>query len=508
MPVKKILAPWEEAAQNQNEAPWETASESVTKPGIEQFTASNLVEALLPRTVQTNKTGKNESTFRNLTNTLLDIGSLPFRTGTSAIGTAAETAGWLAGGGKFKDMPIKERFIQSMGRTGGTEEQGKVENLAEDILRSPANVIPGIGGLKILSKTPTLSKIAQGAITGAESAGIHQAEKYGKGEKISVPSMIAEIATSAAIPAGSGAIKKGAGKASEKIMSVAAKVKPSLRKKEAIDFQKMFNAGIRPGVFGNSLENLHSNLTKRFNELEKNLQEVVKKGENIEMVPILLEDIPKKLSENRNLMPIRDQIDNQFKKMIANYEKDFKTTDLTSQQALQLKRIAGREGAWISSLDKAGNVRTGADPEAAAREIVYNELFKAVNEKLKSVTSKEFQEINKQFTQLIPVEKAIRDRIVTKKNLEVISLSDLLYGGMAGGLLSSGGSPVSAIQKIGEGDLGPLAAIAAGVTASKMLRSPKTASVLNRLSNQAIISEPLRRAGAQITRNILFNPER
>ena len=91
-----------------------------------------------------------------------DMGSFPYRTGSAIGETGAIATGEMLG---LRDAPqggYAQNFIESQRAIGGREGQGAVESFAEDVVRDPLNIIPGLGQVgrlgKAIYKAPIVGK--------------------------------------------------------------------------------------------------------------------------------------------------------------------------------------------------------------------------------------------------------------------------------------------------------------------------------------------------------------
>lgn len=462
--------------------------------------------ALFPRLSKVEETGKGNKPV----SAVLDVASIIPRGAVTGVGQLAEILGGSSVKGtkeslgkisskqidekgnikltpeqfKAATAPMtKETFKAAMARTGGENISG-IEGVAEDIARDPANIlslIPVIGAARVASLAPKISKgvkVTQAIATPSTSIASHQGERASKGEEFNKPEIALEAAFST-LPL----VSKAANKISIESMKSIINPSKKLKSQAAQDLiSKAMDYSSVPG----GLKGMKENILKKFEELgsanNKIISDADKSGEFVDIDKVFTE-VTNDLKNNKKLTPIKDQINSAIEKASNNVASDFPSGMLLPSEALTYKRAVGQLGAWTKAVDEKGTLSTVMDPEATAREIVHNEIYKKVNEELSKIAGTGFKKINQQFSELIPVEKALTDAIERKPNL--FGLGDLIGGGLtiAGGTQSL----VSGLKTKEQGDetlsgaLAPLA-LWAGY---KGVRSPRTMSALYKTSKLA-----------------------
>jgi hypothetical protein len=121
---------------------------------------------------------------------------------------------------------------------------------------------------------------------------------------------------------------------------------------------------------------------------------------------------------------------------------------------MNIKRSVGEEARFIFG-----------EPATQARSKVYQRFYRNLNEELKNKLPKEFQKINKDFTELIPIKNAaIRRQPIQSSNYSISPLMLLSTGLGAGTGYGAGGDLKSAIK-----------GAAAGATLKYLATSPRVA---------------------------------
>lgn len=107
---------------------------------------------------------------------------------------------------------------------------------------------------------------------------------------------------------------------------------------------------------------------------------------------------------NRVLGNLSDELDEVVPSLKANLE-----------QATTIKRGAGTKGSWVFG---------SADPDANAVEAVYTKFYQKLKTAIENKGSSQIQGINKQLSELIPVQSALLKRIPVAERNNLLSLTD------------------------------------------------------------------------------------
>lgn len=445
----------------------ETVGEAVATPGTGLFTSildeivnkfdtpEDKIAALFPRTNRASRTDEGN----RVVSLGLDVASLPFRAAASGVGELATRAGTAYSNSQGAKGIYTPEFWSRISQIGKASDQEGIEGLAEEIARDPANILLGAGAplsaaskaLKASILVKPLGKAIPLVAENVASAGVHQSEHVSKGDKVSPTEAAMEVGAGLVVPE----LIKGAGKGLKKlgVTSMTATLKPS-KALRAQGAGPLIEKAMEKGDFKGTLPNLHKNVEEQMAVLGSDLDGVIKDADALAMsqqstksmadpssleyrsaktgglIDLLdiFEQAQTKLDADKRLYPLRDRINNQFQIAFTNMANDYGKSVpgmMLPSEALQFKRAAGAQGAWVKSIDKRGTLNTSTDPDADAREIVYNAIYNATNKNLKDVTSKGYQDINKRFSELIPIEKAIYDAQGRVANREIIPKNPL-----------------------------------------------------------------------------------
>lgn len=91
-------------------------------------------------------------------------------------------------------------------------------------------------------------------------------------------------------------------------------------------------------------------------------------------------------------------------------------------EAQVIKQSAGKQGAWLYGF---------LDPEAKAKEFVYTKFYRILRQEIEKKAPEGVKQINREISDLIPIMHAIERRIPVSERNNVLSLSDIITGGIA-----------------------------------------------------------------------------
>jgi len=265
--------------------------------------------------------------------------------------------------------------------------------------------------------------IGAGVATGAV-IGVGQAMQENQDLEQGIGTVAKRAATGGVIPvaaAGVSGLKnlfgKGIETAGEKIQTVV--LKPN-----RVDLQDGFDVkNLSKYKLGGSLEQTLAKTNQKFNELGIQLESRLKNS----YIPVNLNDVfeetTKSLAGNKavnfgNNAGLTRTL-NSLKSEIETVSGPNGLVDLL--EANSVKRAAGTKGSWVF-----GN----PDPDAVATEKVYNAFYNKLKVAIEQAAEKSGQggikEINKQLSELIPIQNAVIRRIPIAERNNILSLTDII----------------------------------------------------------------------------------
>lgn len=396
---------------------------------------------------------------------------------------ASQTAGRvvnLVSGEGFKPTPVQDSFGNLVGSEQKVKEITTPEGTAENIgfatekiaeFLAPSSAISKAKGVTtgLVKGTGTLSKIAKTAIgsgtealaTGAQSA-IQEGEINDNVKTASLIASLFPVAGQVLKSSGSGVSKLG-----QKIQQSV--IKPSIKDIEdgfKVDTINKFN-------LGGSLEQTLAKTNAKMNDLSSQLKDKLANS----VIPVNLNNVysttEKRLLENKagsfgNISSIQKVLNN-LKNEITEVGGQNGLVDLV--EANLIKRGAGTKGSWVF-----GN----PDPDSKAVETVYNtfynEIKKSIEQAAESSGQGGIKEINKQLSELIPVNNAVLRRIPVESRNNAIGLTDLIT--ITGSIFDPRALVLTGVNRLSRsGQVGNLL-----VKAGENIKNPEVKnSVINRL---------------------------
>lgn len=291
----------------------------------------------------------------------------------------------------------------------------------------------------ILSTMPSVEKTAGAALetggivaslplapatlpgTVAAGAGIGAAEQGGAAMEQEKPAgeVAKQAGTGAVIGAAASAAAYGFGKLlsalGEKITNVA--IKPTMA-----DYKDGFSTRtIKDFDLGGSLSTMYTkteakmaDLTQQLNDKLGSSDATIDLGDVFKQTASDLQDMKaggplKTFGTNTKMSSALEDLQNEIAAL--------GDSNLSIPQAQLVKQASGRMGAWQYGV---------TDPEATARETVYNTFYKNLKTAIEEGSPEGVQGINKQLSKLIPVMNAIIRRIPIAERNNALSLQDVL----------------------------------------------------------------------------------
>lgn len=349
----------------------------------------------------------------------------------STAGKKIEREGELAGQGKQSGLT---GGLWSMVHAGSGALRA-VGDVVSPVFTNPVSkaIIGGIGeGLKGQMHTPKFkegTKIVENTPNKTIERTIESGKKYIEENpevanrlgsvvdvgSLAVPELKAGsmLAKGAKKPIGEGL--KGLG---EKAVSITLKPK-----------ERDFNAGFKvenvykydlDGPLDKTIKKTQDKITELSTELKSRIQQGADEGARVNAFDLIDQTINKVKGEgikNLNKNKAINQL-NALKEEISMTNPDG-ILDLADAQ--DFKRSVGAEGSWYES--KWGRQ---VDPDANAKQKAYSELYHSIKNDIELKAPEGIKEINKQLSELIPIENTALKRLYVSQRNEMIPLKDMI----------------------------------------------------------------------------------
>lgn len=203
--------------------------------------------------------------------------------------------------------------------------------------------------------------------------------------------------------------------------SAGEKIQMSVIKPSVVDIRDGFKIeNLEKYDLGGSLSQSFTKVNQKMNELSQELKSIITDSDaKVDLVNVYsrtLDELGGKTAEsfgqNKNLSNVVGKLLDEIA-IVA----DDGVVDLSTAQAV--KRAAGTQGSWVFGV---------VDPEARAVETVYSKFYSVLKEEIEKASgqSEAIKIINKQLSDLIPINNAIVRRIPVAERNNAIGLTDAL----------------------------------------------------------------------------------
>lgn len=367
-----------------------------------------------------------------------------------------------------------------------------VEKIAEFILPSGQVNAVSKAGQGLIKGAGIVSKLARGGVkagTEALSSGAISTVQEGEiNDAVKTNAIIGGLFSAGGSIAGEAidltgkALKKGG----EKIQT--AVIKPS--RADELDGFKIEN--IKKYNLGGSNEQVLAKSSIKLNDLSEQLKKKLKSSNVSLNLNNIYEETVNALSggKAKNFGNIKGT-DRVLQALKSEIEEVAGPNGLVSVPDAQLvKQGAGTKGSWVFG---------SADPDASAVEKVYNTFYNRLKNRIEDVSPKEVAEINKQISELIPIQKAVIRRIPVENRNAVIGFNEglALFGSVFNpkALALIGASKLSKSGKFGS----------FLVNVSDKIKAPRDGAIGQRVFGQDSIQTPKANPITSPTTNPIIN---
>jgi hypothetical protein len=332
------------------------------------------------------------------------------------------------------------------------------KKFAEDIVRSPAAGVAGIGSKlagPLVSKLPSLLRpAATGLAEALPSAAAGQAERVGEGGEFTPKEAALEIGAGVALPV-LGQAAKGLGK---DIFQGMLKPKAVALRKANTTHNELSDIAEKYGLFGD-FEAVVKKATKRLDEVDNQIESVLTspKAQNatidIDAVAINLLDEAKNKTDNLRsyLPPGGPEGKDYFEQLESAITSIYKSLDDTKQTGDVAPKTARQIKQWLNTKSfKKGPPSEDSEMHALARELFY---LRTMDELAKKVP--DIKPLNQEMSELIKMRSFVSEAIPRLSNRDRITNAKGLAGGFLGSQFGPAGSYLGgAIGSIGDRALG------------------------------------------------------
>lgn len=307
------------------------------------------------------------------------------------------------------------------GMFGGKDNSSTYDTSAPSPLQVAGDVAKGasvVGGLMV-NPTTLAQTIGAGAAGGALASGGQAATKT-SGSAVPTTKDVSTVGKESLKGAAIGGATAGAvslfgkliGTAGDKIMNSA--IKPS-----QADIKDGFSMDtIKKYDLGGSLSTMADKTEAKMNDLATQLNDKLQGSDATVNLNDLYKQTESSLITNKaKSFGSNTSIGNALEWLKGEIGAVSDTGEVSIPEAQFIKQGAGKYGAW-----QFGTV----DPESTARETVANNFYNKIKTAIEDNSPEGVQDINKQLSELIPVQNAIIRRIPVAQRNSALSLTDML----------------------------------------------------------------------------------
>lgn len=171
------------------------------------------------------------------------------------------------------------------------------------------------------------------------------------------------------------------------------------------------------GLEGN-LEQAHKKIISKFDDLTAQLKNKISdSGAKIDIADTFINTMEDLKTNPAKSFGSNQKMENIVNEVLGEIELIAPNGVVDIADAQDIKRAVGAMGAWVYGVK---------DSEATAREKVYNAFYTKLKEAIEKNAPEGVKEINREISELIPIEKAIIHRLPVAKRNDLISLTDVI----------------------------------------------------------------------------------
>jgi hypothetical protein len=345
-------------------------------------------------------------------------------------------------------------------KTGGEQTGAIVSEIAQFLVPSSAIVkgqkavsglIQGTGKLAQAGRLAT--KVGTEGLVGGGTVALQRGDITDDDVKTAaIISSMFPIAGSLIKPFG-----KGVQKAGEKIQTTV--LKPS-----KVDMENGFKiANVNKYGLGGSLNKTIGTAEATMNRLSQQLSNTLAKSDTKLKVSDLFEDTRKAL-QTQTLKQFGDNssLDSALNKLMQELQIVAPDGSISIPSANEIKRAAGKKGSWVFGM---------TDPDSKASEIVYNTFYNKIKTAIEKAAP-EVKGINKQLSEIIPIQNAAIRRLPVEMRNQSIGLLDTI--GLVGSVFDPKALGIIGANRLAKsGTFGDIL-----VQAGRKLQNPEESNVL------------------------------
>lgn len=334
---------------------------------------------------------------------LKGAGAVGLGVGKGAVSSALGlTSALLPGGLGVNVKRLREQFKP----VGAAERAGfGAEQVGEFFLPVPGSKLKAAAGAGRFAKAAVLGKRAAGSA--AQAGLVTAAQTAGDVDEVTKNTLLG-----GGIPIVGAAVRPGLKAAGLKIeRSLIRPSKTAVTK--GFDEKNVFKYGL-----GGTLRQTADKTHRKITELSQELDNVLKGSDYEVNVNKLLAETRRELTTNQaNNFLVNGRINNAIKTFQRESKLISRTGIVDLPTAQRMKRSTGKVGSWMYGQ---------RDPESNALETVANTFYTKLRKEIEKSSPLKIKRINKQLSELIPIENAVIQRLPVAERQNLLSLTDVV----------------------------------------------------------------------------------
>lgn len=269
--------------------------------------------------------------------------------------------------------------------------------------------------------TNLAGRVAEGGIIGGAFTALDNLQNNQKITK----NLATGVAIGGAIPLAGEAIKKGIQGLGKLSSGASSKIEYSLIKPTKMDLADGFSVEtIKKYNLGGSLKQTLEKTDNKLMDLTEQLKgKLASRPEaTIDLNEVanktaqeMLKNKSRYFGDTSNVKKILESLASEIENVSSNGLVDL-------PEAQIIKQSAGQKGAWVFGF---------TDPNAKATEMVYTKFYQQLKQEIEKKAPEGIRGINKQISELIPIQNAIIRRLPVAERNNVLSLTDVISGGVS-----------------------------------------------------------------------------
>jgi hypothetical protein len=179
-------------------------------------------------------------------------------------------------------------------------------------------------------------------------------------------------------------------------------------------------------VFGNAnkvREQWQNKIDDTYNQVKEKIQNLPDVPENYASIDDIFNSAEKSVDTYGKSPTARAAIKNSLEKLKEEFQSAYPDGKINILDAQSEKQVIGKKGDWLA---RAGEI--SGNPEASINSQAHNALYDALKTNVENKGAPGIKELNKQLSEMIPMERAASKSMLVANRKNLISLDDFIGG--------------------------------------------------------------------------------